>query len=343
MKNKSSLFNIYFLLTAVLMLATSAMRTVALLTSFDFESSYFTNTSLIGAANKIVTAAVVLSLCYAFFAKRSRKLVFDFSSPLNYVFAGTLSAALALFAAHAFGIFFNHLGNIIRIGDAGKARQPYFSLVLAVLALVAVGHFILGTLNLKARNTKRADFGLIAVIFLAAYSAYLYFDNTLPLNAPSKVVDQMAYIFSAIFFLYETRISIGRERWPRYTAFGFAAMLLTSYSAIPSIIVYIVNGRLVSNSLFEILLTLSLLLFILARLALTGSLNEDNENRIVTMIKEAAAKRAVYLYAEKQNPEAAEEIPETEYAENREDYYELNFEGGDEPAAKNAEDEGENI
>ncbi len=344
MKNKSALFNIYFLLTAIFMLSASVMRTVALFTSFDFESSYFVSSSLIGPANSIMLGAVIFSLSYAFFAKRSRKLVFDFSSPLNYIFAGTLGAALVLYASHALGIFFKYLGKLIEFDGAGKIGQPYFSLALGILALLSVGHFVLGTLNLKTGNTKRADFGIITVVFLAAYSAYLYFDNTLPINAPAKILDQMAYIFSAIFFLYETRISIGREKWPRYTAFGFAAMLLTAYSAIPSLIVYIVEGKLVSNSLFEILLTVSLLLFILARLALAGSLNEDKENQTVALIKEAAAKRAAVLYAKNENPEEKEGTePEEEDVENREDYYELNFDGDEESATQNTEDEGDHI
>ena len=126
-------------------------------------------------------------------------------------------------------------------------------------------------------------------------------------------------------------------------AFGFAAMLLTSYSAIPSLIVYIVNGKLISNSLFEILLTLSLLLFILARLALTGTLSEDKENRTVLLIKEAAAKRRAALYEEKASSKETEEpAPENEETENKEDYYELNFEVEDESEIQNTEDEGAN-
>ena len=94
----------------------------------------------------------------------------------------------------------------------------------------------------------------------------------------------MAYLASAIFFLYESRISLGRDRWRLYISFGLASGLLCCYSAIPSLITYFVKGEIISDSLAETLLTLSLAVFIISKLMLIPQLYDDKRANIVEKI-----------------------------------------------------------
>ena len=105
----------------------------------------------------------------------------------------------------------------------------------------------------------------------------------------------MAFIFSSIFFLYEARISLGREMWRTYTVFGLIAASLTAYTSIPAIITYYVNGEIVSNtgyrsiaSIEEYLLLLAVFIYILARLFLTSTLMEKRDNALIKMLAENA-------------------------------------------------------
>jgi hypothetical protein len=119
----------------------------------------------------------------------------------------------------------------------------------------------------------------------------LNFDKRLPLNAPNKAVDTVTYLFVAIFFLYEMRLSMGREKWKHYLAYGYIASLLTAYSSIPAIITYFLNGRTISNSIYETILTMALCLFITLRVLMCATLAEDKESDIVRHIREGAIKR----------------------------------------------------
>lgn len=329
MKSKFFLFRIYLLITVAIALIAAGLRSAACLTALNFDTGYFSDKLLIGISDKLVIGAVIFALSYVFLAGKEQKLIFDFSSPLNYVFGGTLGVALLFFAFHAFNIFdalFSEYQEY-RYSASSQKLVMYISLIMAILALASVAHFIIGGLVTKNKNTGRADFGLITVLFLSVYATYLYFNNAQPINSPAKIVDQMAYLSSAIFFLYETRISIGREKWRVYSAFGFCAALLTAYSSIPSIITYLATGQVISDSIYESSLTFTLCLFVSARLILTAKLREEKESEIVTLIKSNAAMRELFL-----NPEPAELTEEDTEAVNdnepinSEEYYELHFE-----------------
>ena len=101
----------------------------------------------------------------------------------------------------------------------------------------------------------------------------------------------MAYLFAALFFLYETRLSMGRERWGAYTAFGLIASLLTAYSSIPSLICYLATKNLISHSIYETVFTLSLFIFITSRLLVALFAEEDKESDFTRRLKAMQTER----------------------------------------------------
>ncbi len=318
MRNNSPVYKLYLALVSVVTGSAVILRTIACFQDLNHISGYFENKVFINIANALVLFGIAASLSYIFSSKKDDGLLFKFDTPLNYVFSGALGAALILFAHHSFLVYRDMEAST----DTSQKTIMYLALASAIFALAASFHFLLASVFTKRRDTTRADLGLFMVLFLSVYAAYLYFNKAMPLNSPAKVTDQMAYLASAIFFLYETRISIGREKWRAYSAFGLAAFILTAYSAIPSLIIYLFGGATISNSINETILTLTLFLFIAARLILTATLPLDKENETVSLLRKKAAEREAHL-----NPEP--EIAESEAVEilvDPEEYYELNFE-----------------
>ncbi len=343
MDRKSFIYKVYFGISLLLLVFTVAMRCIACFRDLNYESGYFGNKLIINIANYSLVFAVVFALSYAFAEKRDKNFIFDFSSPLNYVFAGTLGIALLFVSRHSFELFKSYklyvdINSSNPFVTTGMEKiLSYLSFALGVFALLSVLHFILAALIVKDKDTRRADFGLITVIFLSLYSTFLYFSTDTPINVPAKIIDQSAYLASALFFLFETRISIGRERWRAYRAFGFVALLLTAYSAIPSLLVYIVNGRVISNSIYETALTFAISLFVGARLILTSQLREKEESKTVTLIKTAFASRVDEITPKddvEYDPETDEDL-EGIVLEDRGDYYELNFEDDTQESEEN--------
>ena len=104
-------------------------------------------------------------------------------------------------------------------------------------------------------------------------------------------MEEMAYLFAAIFFLYESRISLGREMWRPYIAFGMLSALLTAYASIPAVITYLARGEIISSTFESAIFLLALTVFIMARLFLLVSVSYDGISKEMKALAEFAASR----------------------------------------------------
>lgn len=308
MKLRTTLKRVYLpSLLAVILLSVS-FRIAAIFANYNSETGYFENKILINIASIIVITGCVFTFSYAFTGSKRTKLIPDFSTPATYVPTGALTVAMMFFALMTY-IKSNETGFSIREyktlpGVTSADVYAYItknmsSLVLSIMApmaCLAVIYFILTACVLRRGSTARAFFGTANVLFLAFYTSYLYFDtSTFARNAPNRIVDQMAFLFAALFFLYEIRISLGREKWNLYIGFGFVAAALTAYSSIPSLTVYFVNGEIISNNIQENVLSFALFIFILSRIVLAAFLKEDKESESIGAIREYAKERRNYI------------------------------------------------
>ncbi len=326
MKNKARLFGAYLPIFLIASLSAVVLRTVACFISFDYETGYFKDSILIGIADGIVIFASVFFLTYIFSSRKDINLIPTFTSPQTYVPVGLISTALLFMSVHlgTEGVrVYKEMGGFSDLTLDARSLPVILSrllalmpFLLALLAILSLVNLLFTALDERHISEQRGGFGLFTVAFFALYVVYLYFDNTTPINAPTKIVSQMAMLFASVFFLYETRISLGREKWRQYVAFGFIASMLSAYSSIPSLLVYLAKtdvaggSVLIAKSVYEIALTLALFIFITARILLLGELIEDKESTLVTNIVAEADKRALSL-ANKEKADPMEEEAES--------------------------------
>ena len=301
--NKKSILNRIYLPIMCLAVALSvSLRLAAMLTDYDLKVGYFNEKALITAASVAVVCGSVLLFTYAFVGNRSEKLIATFTTPSTYVPSAIIITALIFFATKAYA----RIKDFELAFPAGIDREDaaryvsqnlsfYVTALLVPLALLAAVYFILNATVAERYSVARAAFGVCTVLFLAIYASFLYFDTTMAINAPNKIVDQMAFIFASLFFLYEIRISLARECWHLYIAFGFIAATLGAYSSIPSIVMFFVKDTVISHSLEETLLMLCITLFIASRLVLACKLNPDRESEFVAAMRERADERNRYI------------------------------------------------
>ncbi|MBO5906905.1 MAG: hypothetical protein J6Q85_01965 [Clostridia bacterium] len=286
----------------VLSLAAALARTMATLGSFNFDTGYYSEKTLIFAAEITMLLAMLVALTYPIFHKGIR-LVASFEGGRTFVAAGISSVAL-LFVAFDFSrrVFGGKLvGANVKVGNIPIIE--IIGVLCVIFALASILGFFLTALSTKREDQSRAWFTLCTVVFLILYSVYIYFNTKLPINAPGKLTDMTAYIVFALFFLFETRISLGRSIWPMYLSFGMAAVAMGVYSALPSLAVYLINGRLVSDSIYEITLTLALTVFAAARIIGCASLSDDSDAPMVSYIKESESARLIKSEEGEQTPD----------------------------------------
>ena len=235
-------------------------------------------------------ASAIVMITYVFFADKSKGYVAQFSTPLTYVPAGAVCAATVFF-------LLNIKEAIPKLSEISKGTPITDILLLLVfyLAFPTVIYFILNSVSSERASNARAVCGIATVICFALYTSYLYFDTALTINNPNKIIDEMAFLLAALFFLYETRISISRESWNLYFVTGAIASSVGLYSSVPAIIATVIRDKAISESLEENVLILTVAVFIFARLILSATYNEDKRSDTITMLRDAALEREAFI------------------------------------------------
>ena len=282
---------VFFVLTAAAVL----LRTLALFNDLDANGIYFGPKALINSSYAVLGASIIFYITYAFVHKKGLKLKAKFASPATFVPVTLVSTVLLFFAAYA-GISLGNSGLTIKIALATKDIPYFLMLALAVLAVASIFYFLLNALIENRASQARAAFGLCAVLFFALLSAYLYFEISLPINAPSKITTQLADLFVSLFLLYEIRISLGRDSWNLYITFGFIAGATSAYAAIPNLIFTAIRGNeALSTTTVAEVLTAVAALFVISRIVLATTLEEDKKCEFIDIIRSYHEERKDYV------------------------------------------------
>ena len=284
---------VYLPLFAILSVFCVTLRTVALFYDYNIVDKFFDNKLLISTSNITVFVGALVLLTFTFVSKKIRAVA-DFNNPATYIPSGIVSVALIFFFVECISTLSSKNGGLFS-KDVLTTPSNLLLLIAGIMALFCVFNFFFTVFYVQKKNEPRAGFGLLTAVFLAIYALYLYFDFKLPINSPNKLVDQMAFLFSACFFLFETRISLGREKWRGYVSFGMIAAFISAYSSIPTIIYYIGKGQLISDSFAETMVVFTLFVYITARVILVDFLLEDEKNSCVLAIEELSKMRSEEL------------------------------------------------
>lgn len=301
MKKRQS--RLVYYLPAIFILAALAtiFRCVALSTDFNFATGYYVSGSLSTLADWIMVTAVIVSLSYFVFGEKRCTLVAVYDGPTTYIPSLLVGSALVFITVG--------LGGKLSTQDGTQLVVSLANLLCFVLAAIGAYAFFITAYKTARRDSRRASVQIGALLFFAVYAAYIYFDNPLPINTPNRVIDITAYLLFSVFFIYEVRISLGRDLWRAYTAFGLSALAITVYSSIPSLAVYLASGIIVSHSIYETVLTASLAIFVLMRLIRSLFFFEDVESDIVKAIRLAEEKKASETNASDESTESEDEEP----------------------------------
>lgn len=297
MNTNSKRLGIYLFAMLLATSVATTLRTVASISHLDYSSGFFTDKSLITIANVLICLTVVSMFSYIFTTSRV-ELRPSFSTGATYVPTGILGTATLLLGARVIRYAAEVSKYPLLSEQSLKTPSVLIGLLAAILAILSVAHHFLNAYITEGKADLRAVFSIATVSFLALYAMLIYLDGSLSLNDPSKILRQTSFLLLALFFLYETRISLGREMWRLYCSFGLGAASLAAYSSIPAIITYYVNGEIISSqshaslaSVEEYIFLVAAFVFVTARLFLTVRLREEKENELVKAIAEYAAMR----------------------------------------------------
>ncbi len=276
---------LYLILASLLSSAAVILRTVACFTRMDYQFGYFTDKAIINISGTVLAILSAVTLTYLIIGPKE-SLRASFATPITYIPSGLVAVSL-LFVSVG---MFTYAKETYTVGSAiVLPRATCYA--TSVLAIPSAIHFLLNAFFDERKCEPRAWFSIFTVVFLTSFVVFLYFDPSTPINAPNKLTDQCALQLASIFFLYESRISLGRSLWRGYVSFGIIAASLLAYASIPALVVYFVKKELLSFSLELSLLMLMMCVFITMRMVSVLSLRSESDNGGVGVITDYAVQR----------------------------------------------------
>ena len=289
MKNAKKLTATSLIALLVFLSVSVILRSIALFNSFDWETMHFDNSALFTLSTIFVTVATFAFLSFIFAAPKKYRLAPDGFALETFIPSGILSVSLLFMSVSMLVRFLSPDKQL----SAGTPKFViYIPMVLTILAVLSAAFFLLGIMNSKRLSDSKASLGMCAVAFLVLYGSYLFFAKEIhPTNSPNKIIDQMAYFSSALFLLFETRISLGRDMWRPYVSLGLISALFCGYSSLPALILYIAKNETISDSITETVLTLAIFVYVSIKLLMTLRLPNDSQCKVVEAIEKMATER----------------------------------------------------
>ena len=290
MKNKNRLLAIMLTVLLGVLGSTITLRSVAIFKYFDPNTGYYRDNILLTVGNLILIFGIFIFALYVFLGK-STKLKAEFNTREIMITSGVSAIAVIAFAVKMIEYFALEVKNSSTGISFSNNPTAIISLLCGIFAILSCVHFFLNISTTHRVTVLRSYMAMGSVIFLALYAAFLYFNRDFALNSDNKIIDQMAFLLAAVFFLYEARISLGADKWHAYIAFGLIASALIGYSAIPSLIMYFVRGYAISNSIEESVFMLTLFIYITVRLLLCVTLPKDEQSPIIASFSRFAGEQ----------------------------------------------------
>jgi hypothetical protein len=123
----------------------------------------------------------------------------------------------------------------------GGNKEDLIARMLLLLSILVAAYFLIqgGTSEITA--LPRFITGLGMILWLLMALALSYFDITVQMNAPDKLIFQLACLGGMLFTVSELRIAVGSLRSVRYLFFMGISILFAGTSALPSLILGALN------------------------------------------------------------------------------------------------------
>ena len=209
---------IFILITVLLALICTALRTVAMYTAFDADIGYFKSGALSTVSDIISLASIIAIIILAMLTKKSTATVSDLNranTPFAYI--QLVNAAFLIIDSFFFLILYMQSKSVL-------------DLLLVISGIPAAVYFVISYLYkndiIKISAATVAGLGMLVILWALLCIAHVYFDNFVQMNSPIKNSIQFGFLSIMISMLADIRYLIGRPS-PRFylCAHGLAFFL----------------------------------------------------------------------------------------------------------------------
>ncbi|MBO5701946.1 MAG: hypothetical protein J6S71_05870 [Clostridia bacterium] len=212
----------WFRATVCLASLAAILRTVAYFTSFDSEIGYFNESFFVTLVNWLIVVTCAFALSGFIFISKDADLSHKIDNSANSIFFSATFAGFIMLADFAYKLFtiigeekFSYYKMIF--SSAYRSDNAYIIRVTAIIEIFGILASVLSAVCFFVRSSKNpkaklsAWLGFFPIIRALVGVAQMYFDMTVQMNHPSKLMLQFALIAVMFYFLCEEREYVSPE------------------------------------------------------------------------------------------------------------------------------------
>ncbi len=245
----------FFAITAIASLISVIVRCVLTATVLDAEYGVYRNGELLPVFYHIILALACIAFAVVAFLKTPQRDT-RYSIPnSDFTVFACFAAAFLMFLRIALLSY-----NIVILG----ANYSTFDILEIIFSIPAIIYFI--ALPINKSNILLAITSFSPIAWCAVSLIRVYFDNSLLMTSPNKIISQVALVFGMLYFLNESRNQLGIFSHKFFTASAFAASVMLFTSALPNLFMYDLLAIGDSDSFITYAICAVLGLYIIGRL-----------------------------------------------------------------------------
>lgn len=254
------------------------LRTLTYFTSFDVEIGYFNESFFVTLVNWLIVISCAFVLCGFFFIAKDADLSHKIDNSANSIFFSATFAGFIMLADFAYKLFtvigegrFSYYKMIF--SPSFRNDNSYMLRAVAVIEIMGVISAVLSAVCFFVRSSKTpkaklsAWLGFFPIIRALVGVAQMYFDMTVQMNHPSKLMLQFALIAVMFYFLCEEREYVSPEhaRPRRFFISGCLAYFLAFVGGVSEIIGFFTGKLSEGDFCVEAFFCFVLSFYVLAR------------------------------------------------------------------------------
>ncbi len=228
----------------VLTVITAVSLVCGLKLSFNYEIGYFDFTSPSFVVLSTSTALGVILTAAALLTSKDYTLTKRPHDNIATVFGSTFASVICLF----------NIGT--KLTDFAKAGVPLkeldtpvkLGLVTALLQIFIPVYYLLSLSGKTRASRLRATVGSLGAMAFVAYLYASYFDFTLPINSPTRILNIIAASCSAVFMLGESRLTFPKDANRPPYRLSLASSVLCSSVSLGVSIAFIIGSYFITGA-----------------------------------------------------------------------------------------------
>lgn len=230
MTTKTNKFKLMFFITSVITVITVALRTVAILTSYETGIGYYQRGAILPYFHQaLLIGSIIFIVVFSFLIKKN-------------------TAPLSLPAPSHISIFASFLCGTLQISSAvllllfQRGSMPPVTLAVILGFAFATVYFFYDALCPPAKKSPLCIIpAMAAVIGLVAVIVKVHLDYTVTLNNPNKTLIFITFATVSLYMVQELRFIVGKPQPRLYAATASLSMLMCAALSIPGIIGHYTN------------------------------------------------------------------------------------------------------